>query len=189
MKDQKADDLAKAPREGNEEHALSPFGQKDFVSVQRAATILGVSTNTVLLLHEEKVIEMIDYRPRARKRVKYASIVELCDKLRLKYGIADRRPPLSSPMFRHKDEDLLPFPMRDTIRTADALSVLGYESMETVRSMIEEGLFEGYQLREGGPWRISRRSLRAFLDRKMPPPPPIPSRLSSPATERRALWQ
>lgn len=144
---------------------LLPFAEKEYISVKRAAEILGVSRNTVHWLHEEKVIEMVDYRKGAHKRVKYSSILELCDALRKKYGIADRRQPLSNPMFRHKDEDLLPFPLSDTIYMAEALSILGYESMEAVRSMIEEGLFEGYQLREGGPWRISRSSLAAFLQK------------------------
>jgi hypothetical protein len=144
---------------------LLPFAEKEYISVERTAKILGVRYGTVFDMYRAGLIEMVDYRKGARKRVKYSSIVAHCDLLRERYQIADRRLPLSNPMLRHRDDDLLPFPMSDTIHMKEVMAILGYESHEPVRGMIHEGLFEGYQICEGGLWRISRSSLAAFLQK------------------------
>jgi hypothetical protein len=183
MNDLKVEDLAKVPQDPAEECSLSPFAEKEYISVDRTAKILGVRYGTVFDMYRAGLIEMVDYRKGARKRVKYSSIVAHCDLLRRRYQIADRRPPLSNPMLRHRDDDLLPFPMSDTIHMKEVMAILGYESHEPVRGMIHEGLFEGYQICEGGLWRISRRSLRAFIDRaRLAPASPRPKS----AAERRA---
>jgi excisionase family DNA binding protein len=96
-------------------------------------------------------------------RLLYSSIVRLCDQIRVKYNIPDRRPKLSNPILRHRDEDLLPFPWSDTMDTTEALTYIGYESRKTVYNLIEEGRFEAYRLVGEMDWRISRSSFAAFL--------------------------
>jgi hypothetical protein len=83
--------------------------------------------------------------------------------LRVRFGIEDRRPKLDNPMFRHRDEDLLPFPLEDTIFSAEARAALGYEDLRPLVFLIEEGHFDAYQLFRESAWRISRSSFTAFL--------------------------
>lgn len=143
---------------------LLPFAEREYIDVRRAAKILGIGYATVLDLYSAGRIEMIDYARRKRKRVRYASIVELCDNLRVEYGIADRRPALNSAIFRHRDEDLLPFPLSDTISMKDVMPILGYESYVPVLRMIEQGFFEAYKIFGNSPWRISKSSLAVYID-------------------------
>ncbi len=147
----------------NNAQLLLPFAEKEYISPKRAASILGVSYVTLFDLHTAERIEMIDYAKFKHKRVRYASIVAFCDRLREHYGIADRRPALPSPIFRYRDEDLLPFPLTDTLTVKEAMLILGYDSPFPVRQMIEQGLFEGYKISASSPWRISRISLASFL--------------------------
>ena len=153
-----------------QDQLILPFAEKEYVSVSRTARILGIDENSVYRLIDKRdsaaqpLIVLVSYRRLARKRVLYSSIVRFCDGLRARYGIDDRRPKLDHPMFRHKDEDLLPFPLRDTIGSAEALSALGYESIRPLIYLIEEGRCDAYQLVPESPWRISRSSFRRFLD-------------------------
>jgi Helix-turn-helix domain len=159
---------------------LLPFSEKDYVDVRRAADILGLSTRAIFELYEAGQIEMIDYAKRKWKRVRYQSIVDFCDKLRQKYAIPDRRPPLSNPMFRHRDADILPFPLEDTINVEQTMQILGYISEPPVYNMITEGRFEAYHFLPNSPWRISRSSLANYLEgvhraaRQTNPHPSIP---------------
>jgi hypothetical protein len=148
---------------------VAPFAEKDYVDLKRTACILGSSILTAYRLAETKdrggrgMLSLVDYRPRARKRILYSSIVRLCDDLRKKFAIDDRRPPLGNSSFRHRDEDLLPFPMKDTIYTAEAMRALGYCDYKPIMRLIEEGRFDSYQLMPGSEWRISRSSFLRFL--------------------------
>lgn len=142
---------------------LPPFPEKEYVDMARAARILGVTDSTVSVLFKKGLIGIIDYAPHKRKRVRYQSIVEFCDQLRQRYAIADRRPPLGSSVSRHKDSNLLPFPIQDTIGIEQAAKILGYGSVTPVRLMIEEGRFEAYQFYPSSPWRISKLSLATYI--------------------------
>lgn len=166
------------PRTPRPDQLLLPFAEKDYVSVFRAASILGVSHGTVLDMYDAGLIEMINYAFGKRKRVRYRSLVDYCDGLRQKFSIAGRRPPLSAPYLRHRDADVLPFPMSDTISVKECCDILGYSSFTPVYQMIEEGRFEAYQVTPGltCPWRISRSSLHAFLTK---------ARLAAPAPDSR----
>jgi hypothetical protein len=151
---------------------ILPFAEKEYVDVSRTSKILGVSAATVYRMAEMKdrggraLLTLVCYRRLARKRVLYSSIVAFCDSLRQKYLIADRRPKLDHPMLRHRDEDLLPFPLSDTIYSAEALAALGYEHTRPLVCLIEEGLFDAYQIIPESPWRISRSSFARFLHRE-----------------------
>lgn len=142
---------------------LLPFAEREYIDVKRAARILGVGLTTITDLYAVARIEMIDYAKHKRKRVRYSSIVDLCDQLRKQYGIDDRRPVLSSTIFRHRDEDLLPFPLNDTISLKEVIVILGYDSPTPVYKMIDEGFFEAYKISAISPWRISRSSLAEYL--------------------------
>ena len=142
---------------------LLPFAEKEYVSVKRAASILGVAYRTVLDMYSRGLIEIIGYAAQKRKCVRYQSLVNLCDHLRAKYCIKDRRPKLDADFFRHRDADLLPFPLSDTINIKEACDALGYASLTPVYEMIEEGRFEAYQFMPISPWRISRSSLQAYI--------------------------
>jgi hypothetical protein len=140
------------------------------VSVARCARILGVCWTTVRRLAVgvgtcgKPVITLIESRRFARKRILYSSIVYFCDHLRQRYEIADRRPKITNPLLRNRDEDLLPFPLADTIYSEEAMSALGYSSYPSLLALIEEGHFEAYRLVRNNPWRISRSSLAAFIE-------------------------
>jgi hypothetical protein len=144
---------------------LLPFAEKEYIDLARAARILGVTDSTVMVLFSRGLIEIIDYAPHKRKRVRYQSIVDFCDSLRTRYAIRDRRPALDNPILRHCDDDLLPFPVGDTIVIEQVAEILGYSSVTPVRLMIEEGRFEAYQFYRSSPWRISRISLGEYLQR------------------------
>jgi len=142
------------------------------VSVQRTGQIIGVSDSTIYRLAGERgrggreLLTVVSYRRHARVRVLYSSIVRFCDGLRVKYGIPDRRPTLDAPWFRHKDLDLLPFPLSDTMDSAEAIAALGYADIRPLTCLIEEGRFEAYKLMEANRcgWRISRPTFREFLN-------------------------
>jgi hypothetical protein len=151
---------------------ILPFAEKEYVTVQRTANILGVSEPTVYRLaglrgrDGRELLTLVSYRRQARVRVLYSSIVRFCDGLRVKYGIPDRRPTLDAPWFRHKDLDLLPFPLPDTMDSAEAIAALGYADIRPLTCLIEEGRFEAYKLMEANRcgWRISRPMFRDFLN-------------------------
>jgi len=147
----------------NVDQLLLPFPEREYVDMKRAMKILGISHSAVRNLFLEEKIAIVDYRKGSRKRVKYSSIVEFCDRLRTEHAIRDRRPALDSPHFRHRDEDLLPFPLSDTIGIKEVQDVLGYSTPTPIYKMVEEGRFEAYKLGMG--WRFSRSSFAAYLER------------------------
>jgi hypothetical protein len=71
------------------------------------------------------MIEMIEHRENARKKIVYASVARLSDRLREEFPIPDRRPQLSSTTFRMKT--CFRFPARDTMSAQKALSILGFQ--------------------------------------------------------------
>lgn len=151
---------------------LLPFAEKEYVDLRRAQSILGIDHKTVYRLRQAKfpdggpLLEVVDYGHGCRQRVLYAGIVRYCDWLRGRYAIADRRPRLENPdIFRHRDEDLLPFPLLDTIGIREALLATPYESTTALKQRCEEGAFESYRLIEEGssPWRISRSSFARWI--------------------------
>lgn len=147
---------------------ILPFAQRDYIDMNHACRILGASWTTLTLLHKQGEIHIIDYRARAWKRVHYRSLVAFCDRLRARYLIPDRKPQLEAEFLRYRDEDVLPFPLRDTISMATALSALGYSRQSSVESLIDMGKIEAYKLLKGGHWRISASSLQKYLQQFEP---------------------
>lgn len=153
-----------------------PFAAKEYIDRPRACRILGVSVRTLERLGVSGYIGYVTLGKQTRKRVHYQSLVDFCNRLREHHRIPDRRPDLSAPYLRHRDEDLLPFPLTDTICAEDACELLGFRRLDPVVRLIEEGKFEAYQLTEQGRWRISRNSLYAFMRDVRRPVPDHPLR-------------
>jgi hypothetical protein len=149
---------------------LLPFAEKEWISVERAMRILDIGVATLYMLraskyqHGEPFIDVVDCGHGLRKRVKYASVVRYCDYLREIYGIPDRRPRLVSAILRHRDEDILPFPAHDTINVRTASRCSPY-ARQTIGRLCEQRTFEAYQIAEDSPWRISRPSFAAWLEK------------------------
>lgn len=143
--------------------SIAAFPDKEYVDVARACSILGVKWLTVVRLAQSGFLEMIDYRYHSWKKIRYQSIVDFCDELRRVYRIPDRRPKLSAPYLRYRDEDLLPFPMSITMFADEALAALGVANRRVLPLLVEEGRFEAYRLVVGSPWRISRPSFAEYL--------------------------
>lgn len=148
---------------------LLPFAEREFIDVARCCRILGCSWAVIARLTEAREIDLVDFRKRGWKRVRYASVVAYCDRLRDKYKIEDRRTPLSNPILRHRDAELLPFPLADMIGAKQACEALGFDRTTRLVRAMEEGAFEGYQLMAESPWRISLSSLQRCLDRALAP--------------------
>jgi hypothetical protein len=151
--------------EGASEETLMPFAEREYVSMRRAMSILGVSEATLSRLVADGVVQWFNLGKTTWKRVRYQSLIEFCDQLRQQHKIESRRPPLGAPYLRYRDEDLLPFPLSDTIPSAEACAALGYIKTPSVVLLIEEGRFDAYQLVQRAPWRISRSSLLVFINR------------------------
>jgi hypothetical protein len=141
------------------------FAEKEYIDAGRACGILGVGYSTLQRMAASGMIEWIGAAKSTWKRVRYQSIVEFCEGLRQRHRLPDRRPALA-PSLRHRDCDLLPFALADTVNAREALKALGLVRRTAMVRLIEEGRFEAYQLVPQGPWRISRPSLLAYLDER-----------------------
>lgn len=139
------------------------FAEREYVDMDRACRILGVSWSMLNRMCSQGYLILVDFRHRGRKRVHYGSLVGHCCRLREEYAIPDRRPVLASDLLRHRDEDILPFALRDTIDTSNAARLLGFQAKQTANLMCVKGCFESYRLHPFAPWRISRSSLQEYL--------------------------
>jgi len=110
-------------------------------------------------------VKLIDHGDGQPKMVHYLSVVRLCDHIRVAHDLPDRRPQLHGASLRHRDEDLLPFPLRETIAVETALKISGLAKLEQLLLLIEQRCFEAYRLTPDAPWRISRPSLLAYCNR------------------------
>ena len=117
------------------------FTEREYVDMPRACRILDASWTMVNRMAASGLLVLVDFRKRAHKRVSYQSIGQL----------------------RYRDEEILPFPSRDTIPAIEAAPMLGYLAKWSVWKLCEEGRFEAYRLHPCSAWRISRSSLQAYL--------------------------
>ncbi len=147
-----------------ESPARASVAEREYVGVPRAAGILGADWSTVYRLVENGCFRLVDFVFRGRKRVHYGSLVEYLDRLRVEYGIPNRRAPLAHPSLRWRDEDLLPFPLTVTIDTGQAADAISISQVKVVH-MCEEGRFESYHFLPNSPWRISAPSFVAYVER------------------------
>jgi hypothetical protein len=148
------------------EQILLPFAAREYIDTRRARRILGVSFPTLTRLAKNGLVDWLDGGKDSWKRIRYQSVVDFCDRVREQHKIPERRPKLSNPHLRYRDEDLLPFPLSDTITAKHALELLGLTHRRSMVRLIEEGRFEGYQLVAQSEWRVSRSSLLVYLDKR-----------------------
>jgi hypothetical protein len=149
---------------------LLPVQQPQLVNVPRVAKILSVTTQTVRVLIDRKLLPAFRVEEKQNWSVPYDSVVDFCNQLRMDYMIRDRRPKLAPGMRRWRDEDLLPFPWSDTITVSEAAT--GFNTRpETILHLIndrakgEVGVFDAYHFMEVSPWRISRSSLLKYAQK------------------------
>jgi hypothetical protein len=145
------------------EGCLLPWPSNVVVDVKRASEIFDVSQSSVMTMLKTGVLDGYQLSPSMRWNTSYGSIVEFCDRLRIKFAIADRRPKLPAGR-RWRDADLLPFPKSDTVIVKDVMTGLEV-TRDLALKLIEEGAFEAYCLFLHAPWRVSKTSLYAYRDR------------------------
>ena len=143
---------------------VMPFAERDEVETSRVMRILGVSRKEVLMMLKAGDLEFMRRQPRGYCYISYASLVRYCDALRVKYAIGDNRPKRDGIFGRHKDVDLLPFPLTDTMGVGDVARVLNCTE-RNVREMCEAGVLLSYKLEDGLRWRISMRSFHEYIAR------------------------
>lgn len=144
-----------------------PFQRSSEIDVERTRRILGVSNRTVHRMLENGLIRA--YRAPDTKnaawRIEYSSVVEYCDKLRVRYCISDQRAGLNGSRKRYRDHELLPFPLSETIYLADVQERLECSDQAVVH-LIQTGSLVGYQVlfeQRGSPWRIYAPSLDRYI--------------------------
>jgi hypothetical protein len=164
----KREDAPAYPREFTP-GCLLPVQQAQTIDVGRAAKILAVVPRTVVDLIERDVIPHFRVHERQNWSIPYDGIVALCDRLRAEFMIRDRRPRLAPGARRWRDEDLLPFPVSDTLSAGEV--AVGFDvrkekilQLITDRAAGELGVFEAYRLSSVSPWRISRISVCKYAE-------------------------
>jgi excisionase family DNA binding protein len=140
-----------------------PFQRSSEVDVRRVASILAVSQNTVLSMLEGKLLR--SYRIGSRWRVEYDSVIEHCNQLRVHYRISEDRLLRKPAHGRLRDEDLLPFPIAQTVFAKEVQRRLDI-ARQNVIYLIEQGDLVGYQVLidlKASPYRIYRPSLERYM--------------------------
>lgn len=142
-----------------------PFARNKEIDIHRAARILGTDIRTVQRMLKDKLMSG-GYRPTPASpyRIEHASIVEYCDALRVRFHIPARRRAAGS---RPLDEDILPFPVAETIQLREVAAHLDV-SNNTASKLLDTGDLVGYQLipgAKGSTWRIHRPSFIAYQER------------------------
>jgi len=142
-----------------------PFQRKAEIDPKRVARILFVSNSTVMRLLKKGLIRSLSIPGERRPRIPYEAVVDYCNRLRLEYRISTRSLGKLQGR-RYRDDELLPFPWRDTIGMAEAQAALEC-TKEVVRILIEEGILIAYQVfigEPGSPWRIQKQSLERYME-------------------------
>jgi hypothetical protein len=137
-----------------------PLPDKLAIDLNRVMSILGCNKNFATHLVRSK--HLAAYRIGTSPwLVEYQSVVDLCNGLRVRYGIRDRRD-AKRHNGRWRDEDLLPFPLRDTITVEAVAAALG-RSKYSVIKLVESGVFDAYRLPSFRNWRISQTSFHHYV--------------------------
>jgi excisionase family DNA binding protein len=143
-----------------------PFQKTQEIDVERARKILGISKQTMRRMLENHLIRA--YRAKDKRgtwRIEYSSVVEYCDKLRVQHCISANRVSLAGTRRRHRDRELLPFPLDETVYVTEVQERLECGAT-AVTHLIESGSLVGYQVlfeTTGCPWRIHAPSVEQYL--------------------------
>jgi hypothetical protein len=144
-----------------------PFQLKDEIDVRRIGRILGVEEATARRMVKAKLFRRYQVAPLTPWRIEYDSVVDYCNRLRLEYRISPRLK-APAPGRRHRDEDLLPFPLAESLSIKEVRDTLRCER-RTVLHLIETGSLTGYRIYpeelagSASRWRIWRRSLLEYI--------------------------
>lgn len=129
----------------------------DIVSIERAARILGVAPPQIGMLAGAGKIQMLHG---GKRRVSLRSIEMFCEALQNEFDIFRLSSSRNIELTPDPAENFLPFPLADTIGREEALEML------SVSGRLKGGLkVEAYRLTEFSPWRFSRSSVVAFIER------------------------
>ena len=142
-----------------------PVQRSEAIDAPRLRRILGVSKATAHRMITQKCFNAERVPGGARWLIEYNSVVTYCDSLRLKYNISDRVLGPAPKGRRHRDADVLPFPLTETIGVPDVTRVLDCTDA-VVMCLLDEGALIGYQLlagRRSCPWRIYEPSLARYI--------------------------
>jgi excisionase family DNA binding protein len=142
-----------------------PFQQCEAIDVRRVAKVLAVSHRTVHYILKRG--DLCGYRIGTSWRLEYSSLVDYCNRLRLHYGITEAGLLKKPTLGRLRDQDLLPFPLAETIYAAEVQKRLDI-ARATVSNLILQGDLIAYQPLIGSrscPYRIYRPSFERYLGR------------------------
>lgn len=143
------------------------------IDMRRLCRILGITIRTAQRMMEKGILR--GYRvPHVGNawRIDYGSVVEFCDRLRVRYCISDSRARLEGIRRRYRDSELLPFPIAETIGAHEVKEALDC-AIHTIAHLVESGYIIGYQLfpeKRGSLWRIHKPSLERYLASLRPQP-------------------
>lgn len=140
-----------------------PFQQAEAVDARRVAKILAVSHHTVVRMMNRKLLR--NYRVGLNWRIEYESVVEYCNELRVAYRVSEHQLLRKPARGRLRDEDLLPFPIAQTIYAKEVERRLDI-GRRPVIYLIEQGDLVGYQIlidAAASPYRIYRPSFERYL--------------------------
>jgi len=140
----------------------------ELVSVGRAAQMLGATLPQIAALAQAGKIQMADKRKGVENAILAQSIKAYCEDLRTNWRIKRRRRLSSGKADFLLDEDLLPFPLADTIGREEALSMLSSSRSQRIQlaligADIDALPLEMYRLADSEPLRVSRSSVIACL--------------------------
>lgn len=154
-----------APQPGELSPRLElPFQPNQSIDVARVAKIFAISKQTANRIVEKGLLRR--FRIGQSWLVEYNSVVDYCNHLRVHYRISEDRLLRKPVRGRLRDEDLLPFPIADTMLAKEVQQRLSIPCQGVI-NLIEQGDLTGYQIliESGGPspWRIYRPSLDRYL--------------------------
>ena len=140
-----------------------PFQRSAEIDVSRVMRILAVSRHTVLRMLRNHLLR--NYWIGNTPRIEYDSVVEYCNLLRVHYRISEDRLLRKPARGRLRDEDLLPFPIAQTIYAGEVERRLDV-ARQNVIYLIEQGDLVGYQVlidAAASPFRVYRPSLERYI--------------------------
>jgi hypothetical protein len=138
-----------------------PIQRSAEIDTQRVAKILDISHSAAKRMARQKLLRAYKLSDASAWRIEYASVVEYCDQICLHYCIPRQRASVLPKGRRHRDADILPFPLDETIGVQEVRAALDCNDL-IVSNLIEEGKLVAYKIfpkMRACPWRIHAPSL------------------------------
>jgi hypothetical protein len=143
--------------------------ESELVGLGRAGRMLGLTASQIAELGRAGKIQMVDKGKEKKNAVSVPSIEAYCEELRTDFGIGRRRRISTADVAILLDEEILPFPLADTIGREEALSMLYSSTSERIARALATGQIEALGLEinrftDRDPFRVSRSSVIACLE-------------------------